>query len=163
MHAANGNLLWVRPLLAELHLLNHRGWPRPPGELWQELSQSDLLQRLEPLPSLINEQAGQPLVDAQWMLPPQEVVFSFAVVRNDTEFVMRLVLDQAGPLLVFFSKKVESSYPHSAFYHYFMRDDSIHVKLRYVIHPAQVTDQDLQEWFSYLLSGFQKSFQPTHH
>lgn len=161
MHVANGDFFWIRSLLAELHLLNQRGWPKAPAELWQELAQSDLLQRLEPLPSLINEQAGQHVIEAHWMLPPQEVVFSFTVVRNDTEFFMRLILHQAGPMLVFLSKKLDSGCARSAIYNYFMGNNPFHVKLHFVIHPAHVTDQDLRQWFSYLLSGFRRSFRPT--
>lgn len=159
---ANHN--WIRPLLSDLDLIGHTPEAKDPAEIWKELERSRLLDRLRELPALINKEAGYPLVNVQWFLPPQKVVCTFTVRKPKTEYGIQIVLRKGGPVLVFYSKKPRSRGNSSGYglYRYLGVGTGVDVKLRRAIRPTEVTDQDLQEWFSYLLSGFQDSFQPAH-
>ncbi len=163
MTESNGSHSWIRPLLSQLDLLHQTEVPaKDPASLWDELTKSTLLDRLRQLPSLINQEAGYPLLNVQWFLPPQKVVCTFTVRKDTNDCGMQLVLRQAGPTLVFYTKKKGREATSYGLYRY-LTGSSINVKHRRVIRPAAVTDRDLQEWFSYLLSGFQESFQPPRH
>jgi hypothetical protein len=154
---------WIRPLLSELDLLGTVEETHDPGILWKELEESGFLERLRQLVPVINKEAGYPLLHVQWFLPPQKVVCTFTIRKPKTEFGMQIVLRKAGPIVVFYNKKPRSLGEGGGYglYRYLGGSGGVNVKLRRVIRPSEVTDQDFQEWFSFLLSGFQDSFQPS--
>lgn len=158
---AAGNHSWIRSLLSQLELLHSREEIEDPVKLWDDLEESTLLDRLRELPPLINLEAGYHLMHAQWFLPPQKTVCTFSVKKGSADYWMQLVLRQAGPTLIFYTKSSGVNTSFYGLYRYIAGDKSVHVKLRRVLRPAAVTDKDLQEWFGYLLSGFQESFTPT--
>ncbi len=83
---------------------------------------------------------------------------------DGVEYAMALSIRRTGPYIVFFSRKLPAydygQYPHYA-YHYFRTFRKVSVKLRVPIDTDTVTEADLEQWFSYLLSRFQES--PTAH
>jgi hypothetical protein len=162
MENGRTNHHWIRPLLSELDLLGSVEEARDPALLWKDLEETGVLERLRQLPSQINKEAGYALLDVQWFLPPQKVVCTFSVRKPKTEFGMQIVLRKAGPVVVFYNKKPRSLVEGGGYglYRYLAGSGGVNVKLRRVFRPAEVSEQDFQQWFSYLLSGFQDSFQP---
>jgi hypothetical protein len=157
----SGNHAWIRPLLARLGLLQPNAEVLDPAKLWDELEQSTFLPRLREAARLINSEAGYQLMHIQWFLPPQRIVCTFSVKKEKADFKMQLVLRQAGPTMIFYSRGPGSGVNYSRLYRYLAGDTSGNVRLRRVLLPADVTDKDLQEWFTYLLSGFQETFTPA--
>jgi len=157
---ANASQHWIRPLLSRLDLVSHAEGEKNPAELWDELARTGLLDRLRALPSLINEEAGRHLVHEQWFLPPQRVVCTFTLRKEKLQYGMQLVLRRTGPFLVFYTKKPGTSSRAHSLYRYISGTPAIDVRSRRLLRPAEVSEADLQEWFSYLLSGFEESFQP---
>ncbi len=86
----------------------------------------------------------------------------YVYAMDGVEYAMALSIRRTGPYIVFFSRKLPAAdYGEYYAYQYSRAPRKVSVKLRVPIDTDTVTEADLEQWFSYLLSRFQES--PTAH
>jgi hypothetical protein len=124
-----------------------------------------LLHLMQETCGTINELAGRTIVDAHSFLPPDPVLACFIFVENECEFVMRVELQGATPLLIF-SERTWRDYATNDFIRWAYRlveiePMTVTVKLLHEISDEQISAEQVREWFFYLISGFDRTHAPN--
>jgi hypothetical protein len=151
------NSPWINPLLTRLKLIPVKEENTDPRPYWNSIEECKLLERIGRVVGEVNAAAGYHLLEMQEYLPPQKTFFHINFDRNRVQYRMELVLREDGIVLVFSSAKHVSArwdryFPQSS------RKDNSNVAWEQVIHPAEILEQNIQAWLSYLLSGLDKQF-----
>jgi hypothetical protein len=149
---------WINPLLEKLELARPKSNPIDIRILWAELEEYHLPDRIHTVTANINHEAGYHVLNLLDYLPPQRSVVRVVYPKNKFEFVMAIVLLANGPAVTFHSARVVVS----------RWDRYIPGRSSSREHPnemirgfraPEVTDRIIQEWFSFLLSGFSREFE----
>jgi hypothetical protein len=124
-----------------------------------------LLRLMQETCAAINELAGRTIVDAHCFLPPNPMLGCFIFVEDECEFVMRLELLGATPLLIF-SERRWRDYATNDFLRWAYRlvevePMTVAVKLIHEVQDDQVTAEQVREWFFYLISCFDRTHAPS--
>lgn len=159
MNQRRGNDHWINPLLTQLNLIEFKEMNPDPRHSWQKIEECQLIERIGNVMAEINGAAGYHVLELLEYLPPQKKVLRVSFDRNRVQHNLELVLCNEGILLLFSTSKRVSSGWERYFPQSSMRDNSA-VEWEQVIHPEEILSQDIQVWFSYLLSGLDKKFRP---
>lgn len=153
------NNLWINPLLTQLKLVRKTELSTNVNFTWQEIEASHLPDRVGRIASEINETAGYHLLETLFYLPPQKNVVCVRFDRNRDKHNMEIVLIGTTVMLRFStSKHVSFSWER-----YFSNDplsSNSSVAWEQVIQPEKISDEHIQGWLTYLLSGLSKEFRP---
>jgi hypothetical protein len=131
----------------------------------QRVEKSGLLRMMEETCTAINELAGRTVVDAHSFLAPDPTLGCFIFVEGSNEFILRLELRGASPLLVFAERKwrdmVTNDFLRWAYRLVEVEPMSIAVKQVYELQDDHISAAQVRRWFFYLISGFDRSYAPT--
>ena len=149
---------WINSLLIRRNLLqpkkeNSDDWKA----CWAQIEECQLAERLRQIVADVNGAAGHYILELQDYLPPQRTILRIRFSKQHTEYVLKIVAREGGPAVVFYSRS-KTSYLGEHYFRNQSRNRSVSLKLD--IHPAEILSDDLQRWFSYLLSGFNNEFKP---
>lgn len=154
----------LRDFLEERHLVR-KDSSHLVAETRSRLEQSKLLEMVDGTCAALNREAGTGVIEAHAYLPPEAVVRSFLFMKGPTEYVMRLDLWGTKPTLVFLVRRWRdnSSIRLVRWIYRLAELDPLAVETKFVgeIQEETVSEQEVQRWFFYLLSGMSRSYMPT--
>ena len=154
------NQKWINSLLTQLDLVRRDEGLVDLNLYWDQLEQCHLPERIRKVVGDVNGAAGYHVLELLDFLPPQTTVLHVAFSTKRFKHVMEIELNERGATVVFFSLRKF----YEAWERYFpsrtRRSDRTTV-LELDIHPAEILEENIESWFSYLLSGFDKSFKPN--
>jgi hypothetical protein len=132
--------------------------------LRERLARSELLTMMDRIADAVNSKAGGFLIDAQSYLPPEALVRSFSFRKAETEYILQLESWGSDPTLVFLTRYCRGPVFVTWFgwiCRLFGADEYvIDVKFRSQFRMEDVTEVDVERWFTYLISGFDRAFAP---
>lgn len=138
----------------------------PLEDLRREVEACRLLKDMESTAGKINQAAGSLLIDVQSYLWPEPVIRSFSVQKKREEFVMQIELWDGQPALTFLLRKARENacsrfLPWVFTYWLGLNEVEVAVKSSSELGVDLVASRDIEAWFIYLLSGFERSLLPT--
>ena len=123
-----------------------------------QVEECQLAERIRDVVLDINETAGDRILELLDFLPPQRTILTVTFSERRTEYVLEILVRKNGPALMFYSlNKIPDG--ERFFQNHSTAEEPI-IFLDQEIHPAEILSEDLQVWFSYLLSGFARKFKP---
>jgi hypothetical protein len=127
---------------------------------WAQMEECRMVERIEQVVADINGAAGYYMLDLQAFLPPQTTILTIRFSKRYAEYVLEIMAreDSAAAVVFYSLSKISNLWEHY-FRNQSRRKPSISLKLDF--HPAEILNDDLQRWFSYLLSGFDKKLKPN--
>jgi hypothetical protein len=129
------------------------------------LENSTLLEMMMAVTNQINNETEMLLIEVQSHTPPAVVVSSFCFKRDCDECLLQLEVWDANLVVVFLTRswpKETSPESFGWFYRHLVHEKpTADVKVRTVVHPEDVTRENVEEWFAYLISGFERKFMPS--
>ncbi len=132
--------------------------------LREQLDKSDLLVMMERIADQVNKRAQDLVIDVQSYLRPEPLVRSFSFRKGDKDYIVQLESWEANPTLVFLMRSWRGPLSLSSFgwiYRLFGLDEyGIGVKFKSSLRAGDVTEADVEKWFIYLISGFDRAFVP---
>lgn len=157
MNRGEGNKLWINPLLAQLKLVRKTDDIATPQSSWEEIEAAHLQDRIARLASEINETAGYHLLESLYFLPPQKNVLRVRFERTPTKHHMEIYI-RGGDVFVKFSTSRRGSWNRYIPGDLLRRGSAL--VWQDIVHPTEVSDDHIQGWLIYLLSGLSKEFRP---
>jgi hypothetical protein len=125
------------------------------------INRARLMERMHEIYLKINSEAGQNILYEQSFLQPQQILCQYTFDRGDVEFDMSLGFLATGPALVFSSHRRDNLPIHiSRLYGNFVNKMTSIKHWECLIDPLMVSDRDLQQWFTFLLSGARRKWSP---
>lgn len=154
-----GNDHWINPLLSQLNLIETKEAPADPQFHWKKIEECQLAERVGRVVAEINGAAGYRVLDMFEFLPPQRKVLRVSFTKKRAKHSMEVVLGNNGILLLFSTsgrlltgwRRLFSGPSAKA---------SSSIQWQQLLNPEEVVAQDIQTWFSYLLSGLDRKFRP---
>jgi hypothetical protein len=152
---------WINSVLIQQNLIEpEQGHFADLKPCWDQMGESRIVERTGEMVADINRAAGYYMLDLQDFLPPQTTILTISFSKRYTEYVLEIMAREDGTAAVVF---YSLSKIYDLWEHYFRnqprRKASISLKLDF--HPAEILNDDLQRWLSYLLSGFDKKLKPN--
>lgn len=154
------NQKWINSLLTQLDLVRRDEGLVDLNLYWDQLEQCHLPERIRKIVGDVNGAAGYHVLELLDFLPPQKTVLNISFSKNRYKHIMEIELSERGATVVFYSLRRfydawERYFPNRA------RKSNRTLVLELDFHPAEVLEENIESWFSYLLSGFDKSFRPN--
>jgi hypothetical protein len=152
---------WINSVLIQQNLIppkkEHSVDLKP---CWAQMEECRMVERMGQMVEDINGAAGHYMLELQEFLPLQTTILRIGFSKRFAEYVLEILARDGGAgAVVFYSlSKVSDLWEHY-FRNQSRRNPSISLKLDF--HPAEILNDDLQRWFSYLLSGFDKKLKPN--
>jgi hypothetical protein len=147
---------WIKPLLQRFNL-GPNGEGLAPDAHWKQIEECELTDRIGRLISAVNRAAGSYILEMVDFLPPQKNVLRVSFDRRAVKHNLEIVIRGGGITLMFSTTRRAST----LWGRYIPRRSSRHTSTlvwEQVIYPGEVSDQNIQAWVSYLLSGLDKKF-----
>lgn len=152
---------WVNSVLTRQNLVEHmeeRSVDLKPS--WGQMEKYRMVERIGEMVADINAAAGYHMLELQDFLPPQETILTITFSKRYAEYVLEIIAREGGAAAVtFYSLSKITEFWEQCFPKLFLRKPSISLTLDF--HPAEILNDDLQSWFSYLLSRFDKKLKPN--
>jgi hypothetical protein len=127
---------------------------------WVQMEECRMMERIGEMVADINRAAGYYMLDLQEFLPAQKTILTIRFSKRYAEYVLEIMARQDGAAaVVFYSMNKLSDLWEHYFRNQSRRKPSISLQLDF--HPAEILSNDLQRWFSYLLSGFDRKLKPS--
>jgi hypothetical protein len=125
------------------------------------IKRSRLIERMHEIYLSINSEAGQNILYEQSFLQPQQVLCQYTFDKEDIVYEMSVAFSAIGPTLVFASHRRDNM-PHQILrlYGNFVDKMSCISYWECPIDPSTVSENDLQQWFTFLLSGTSRKWSP---
>ena len=120
-----------------------------------------LAERMHEIYLSINSEAGRSILYEQCFMQPQHMLCQYTFDNGNIEYQMSVTFLASGPALVFASHR-RDNVPHQILRVYGDFVDKM-TSIRYwecLIDPSRVSDRDLQQWFTFLLSGTRRRWSP---
>jgi hypothetical protein len=128
---------------------------------WAQIERCRMVERMGEIVEDINGAAGNHILELQDYLPPQSTILRIVFSKWHTEYVLEIVARERGMAEVLFYSLGKLSELWEPYFRNQSRSVSPSISLELEIHPAEVVSDDLQRWFSYLLSGLKNKFKPN--
>jgi hypothetical protein len=156
---SNGKQSWISPLLTKLDLVQANVELIDFRPCWAHLEECRLPERMRKIVADVNGAAGYHVLELLDFLPPQKTVLRVSYSEQRNEHVMQIVVRENGAGVIFYSIRKtrdmwERYFPNRS------RKGSRMTVLDLDLHPMEILEEDIQNWISYLLSGFEKKFKP---
>jgi len=149
---------WISGADTELGLAQNQAVALTLDDHRMMISRTHLVERLHEACSAVNLQAGEGTVYEQTFIQPQECLCSYIYKRKAIEFGMSLEIFPEGPTLTFWFVRPKRGAGLVERCFGYRLDDSRGVTHQILIRPTMAKDADVEQWFSYLLSGLHFSF-----
>lgn len=142
---------WIAPLAEGSDLPRKGNSSFNPVTVWARLKEYDVPERMLQAVFRSNREMNDDALEYLEYLPPQASVLHVEYRRKSRIFTLELVLREDGPRAVFYEQK-----SHGRLLRYFLGHDRprFNVALTRRFQPEELTDAEIQEWFSFLVSGF---------
>jgi hypothetical protein len=127
---------------------------------WAQIEECQMSERVRQIVADTNRAAGYYMLELQDFLPPQPTILTITFSKRFAEYVLEIVARDGGAATVAF---YSLSKVFELWEHYFRnqsRSRKPSIALEFDIYPAEIQNEDLQRWFSYLLSGFKSKLKP---
>ena len=148
---------WIGPLAEGADQFPKGSARFDPVAVWARLKEYDVPERVLQAVFRSNREMGDDALEYLEYLPPQASVLHVEYRRRRRIFTMALVLRDDGPRAVFYEQKSHGLLLRYIFGHNRPR---FKVALSRRFQPEQLTEAEIQEWFSFLLSGFKRLHAP---
>jgi len=159
MNRGDRNNHWINPVLTQLKLVRQPENATDPGACWKQIEASHLQDRIGRLAAEINETAGYHLLESLYFLPPQKHVLRVRFDHNPDKHHMELVIRGADLFLKFSSARhLPFGWARNIAGDLLRRSSNL--VWQDIVHPPEVSDEHIQSWLIYLLSGLSKEFRP---
>jgi hypothetical protein len=159
MNRGERNNLWINPLLTQLKLVRKTEDAADPKTSWKQIEASHLQDRIGRIAAEINETAGYHLLESLYFLPPQRNVLRVRFDRNPTRCHMEVVI-RGGDIFLKFSSSRRSGFGWDRYLPQDLLKRGSALVWQDIIQPAEISDDHIQGWIIYLLSGLSKEFRP---
>lgn len=146
-------------LVKELDLVERKDSVVDLSPFRSQLEESQLPERIRQIVAAINGEAGYQALYLLDFLPPQRSVLRLSFSKKRTEYIMEIVLRSSGPAVVFHSVTGAPG-AWERYLHGYSRSIGSHIAFNQNFKPAEITDEIMRVWFSFLLSGFNGKFNP---
>jgi hypothetical protein len=151
---------WINPLLAQLDLVRTNEAPIDLGRYRAQIEECRLPERIRKVAADVNRAAGAQLLEFLDFLPPQKTVLRVSFSKDRTENALEISLDERGATVVFYSTK-KTRYAWERYFPNPSKEGYSTTVLELDFHAAEILEKDIENWFSYLLSEFDKKFKPS--
>ena len=153
---------WINSVLKQRNLLQ----PREENSVdlkpsWAQIEECRMVERMGEIVEDINGAAGYYMLELQDYLPPQVTILRIVFAKWHAEYVLEIVARECGAAAVVFYSLSRISELWKPYFRNQSRSVNPSISLELDIHPAEILDDDLQRWFSYLLSGFKNKLKPN--
>ena len=157
MNQRRGNEYWINPLLQRFDLVRQREKDLARDACWKQIEESELSERIGRLVIEVNRAAGYRVLEMVDFLAPQKIAVRVSFERQRVKHNLEIAIRESGSVLMFStSRRVSIGWAR------FLSINSVRSHSTLVweenIHPAEVLEQNIQAWLSYLLSGLDKKF-----
>lgn len=153
----NGN--WIGPLVTELNLVKEKDSLAERNRFRAQLEDSQLLERIRKAAADINAEVGYRAVDLLEFLSPQRSVLRLSYVKVKTHYHLEIVIRISGPAVVFHSVH-KGADKWTWYLHPYLGSRGSSTAFSQNFNPVEITEETIQAWFSFLLSGFSNKFKP---
>ena len=151
---------WIDETLEKFHLREDANDDSKFDSYQMIIDRSRLPERMSAICSAINAQSGHGLMYHEILAYPYPVIRRYILERDNVDTIMELAILFEGPGVVFSSNKTRPWVKSIQRYCGYSTEHKNNVVYRMVIDPEDVSDAELQQWFTYLLSGLRNSFKP---
>jgi hypothetical protein len=127
---------------------------------WDKIEESQVAERIRQIVAEINRAAAYYMLDLQEFLPPQRTILRIGFSKRFAEYVLEIDAREGGAASVVFYSLSKVFDLWQQFFRNPSRLRKPSVSLELDIDPAEILNDDLQRWFSYLLSGFKNKLKP---
>jgi hypothetical protein len=152
-----GNEYWINPLLQQFNLVRKSEADLARDAYWRQIEECELGDRIGRLIAEVNRAAGYHILEMVDFLPPQKSVLRVSFERHRVRHSLEIVIRESGIVLMFSTRKRVSIGWGRILSNHSMRRNSSLVWEQF-IYPEEVSEQNIQAWVSYLLSGLDKKF-----
>lgn len=152
---------WVNSLLRQQNLaLPNEDNSVDLKPCWAQIEECQMAERMRQIVTDINRAAGYYMLELQDFLPPQKTILTISFSKRFAEYVLEIVAREGGAATaVFYSlSKVFDLWEN--YFRGQRRSRKPSIALEFDFYPAEIQNEDLQRWFSYLLSGFKSVLKP---
>jgi len=150
---------WVGSLVKNLDLV-HKDPTADLSRFRTLLEESHLPERIRQTAETVNKEVGYHALYLLDFSPPQRSILYLSFSKKKSEYIMEIVLRTAGPSVVFHSVTRAPGAWERYLYGY-SRTSGSRIAFNQNFNPAEITDETVRIWFSFLLSGFDKKFDPA--
>jgi hypothetical protein len=131
----------------------------------EQLDQSELPTTMGRIAEAVNDKAGNLLIDVQAYLPPEALVRSFSFHQDDQDYILQLESWGPIPTVVFLRRKWRDPRFLNSFGWIYrvlgVEEYVIEVSYSSLFRAELVTEANIEKWFTYLISGFDREFAPS--
>jgi hypothetical protein len=147
------------------HYVNSRNNSRYLALFHEQSDQSELLTTMVRIAEAVNEKAGDLMIDVQSYLPPQALVRSFSFHKDGQDYILQLESLGPTPTLVFLRRKWRGPLLLNSFGWLYsllgIEEYVIDIGYSSLFQADLITELDVERWFTYLISGFDRAFAPS--
>jgi hypothetical protein len=154
----NGHQSWISPLLTHLNLVREEQFLADFRSYRTQMEECQLPERIRRVVANVNGAAGYHVLELLDFLPPQKTVLRISYSKEHTRHSMEIVARESGAAALFYRKKSDK---WERFFPNHSRKGVRVTVFEQDFHPAEILEEDIQSWISYLLSGFEKKFKPS--
>jgi len=157
LNQRRGNDLWINPLLTRLDLVSQREQDLTRSAHWHKIEECEITERIGRLVTEVNRAAGYHVLEMVEFLPPQKNILRVSFERKGAKHRLELAIRDSGIVLMFSSTKgIFTGWRHRFISRSGRKSSSL--AWEEFIHPEEISEQNIQAWLSYLLSGLDKKF-----
>ena len=150
---------WIGSLVKELDLVKEKDPVVDLSRFRTQLEECQLPERIRETVATVNGEVGYHALSLLDFLPPQRSVLRLSFSKKRTEYIMEIVLRTSGPAVVFHSVTGAPG-AWERYLHGYSRSVGSHIAFNQNFKPAEITNETMRVWFSFLLSGFNRKFNP---
>ena len=157
LNQRHGNEYWINPLLERLDLVRENE-DQPRDGYWRQIEDCELVERVGKLIVEVNRAAGYRILGMVDFLPPQKNILRVSFERGQVKHNLEVVIRASGIFLMFSTTRRNATGWRRYFSTYAVRKNNSTLVWEQIIHPGEISEQNIQAWISYLLSGLDKKF-----
>jgi len=150
---------WIGSLISELDLAEEKGPVADISTFRTQVNDFRLPERIRHTVIEVNEKLGYQALYLLDFLQPQRTVLRLSFTKKKTEYIMEIVLRTSGPAIVLYSM-TKAPGPWERYLYGYTRYLGSRIAFNQHFDPPAITDEIMKIWFSFLLSGFNKKFNP---
>jgi len=130
----------------------------------EQLVNSELLVMMERIADEVNTRARGLVIDVQTYLAPEPLVRSFSFKKGDKDFALQLESWGPSPAVAFIMRQWRGPLLLGPFGWILrllgVQEYVMNIKYRSPVAVQHVTEAEVEKWFTYLISGFDRAFAP---
>ena len=157
MSQRRGNDHWINPLLEQLNLARETEKNLARNACWKKIEECELVERIGNLVVEVNRAAGYRVLEMVDFLPPQKNILRVSFERGQVKHNLEFVIRESGVSMMFSTTDRSWTWWRPRFPTNSKRSNST-LAWEQIVHLEEISEQNIQAWISYLLSGLDKKF-----